>query len=73
MAPWGVEEVEEPCGRSWAALSDGEPGGTPNAEAEVPDDRPEVAEAVACAPSAVEEVEAGAVEVPARRRKARLP
>ena len=57
------------------------PGGTPDAEAEapgvagaeVPDDRPGVEEAVACAPSAAEEVEAGVAEVPARRRKARLP
>ena len=65
--------AEEPCGRTWAALGDGVPDGTPDAEAEAPGDRPGVAEAVACAPSAVEEVEAGAVEVPARRRKARLP
>ena len=63
-----------------AVRDGGEPSGTPDAEAVVPDaeamvpdDRPGAAEEVACAPNAAEEVEAGAVEGPVRRRKARLP
>ena len=67
-----MEAAEVPCGRSWAALGDGVPDGTP--EAVAPDDRPGVAEeVVACAPSAAEEAVAGVAEVPARRRIARLP
>ncbi len=68
-----------PCGRSLAVRDGGEPDDTPDAEAVVPDaavvpdDRPGAAEEVACAPNAAEEVEAGAVEGPVRRRKARLP
>ena len=74
VAPWGVEAAEVPCGRSWAALGDGVPDGTPDAEAEAPDDRPGAAEVVACAPNAAEEVEAGVVaEGPVRCRIARLP
>ena len=65
--------AEAPYGRSWAALADKAPGGTPDAaEAEVPDGTLEGVEVAADA-SDVQAEAVEAAEGPARCRRARLP